>query len=333
MSDSYIQLPTDSTGKKVDTRVESTNSEHREVHVIGDPATNEGVAVVTNVDPTGETYGVVVRDPNTTTIAARVVYGSTTGSGTSTGALRVMLASDSLLSTQTTTDAVASSDYPAVQAMAYGLNGTTWDRAKLANLGSGETQSTTLRIVTATDNVASVIVNSGTVTITGSVASTVATGDTLARTADSGAAPVKVGGIARQTNPTAFADGDRTNFASDDLGRQLMRPVNARDLILTARAALSTGTEATLLAAVAGSFLDLVSINFSNNSTAAVAVDVRAVTAGNIVYTANVAANGYIDWSPPIPWPQDATGNNWTVDMPDITGTTVNISALFSKEV
>lgn len=46
MADSFVQLPTDSTGKKVDTRTESTNSEHRQVFVIGDPSTNSGVAPV-----------------------------------------------------------------------------------------------------------------------------------------------------------------------------------------------------------------------------------------------------------------------------------------------
>jgi hypothetical protein len=34
-----------------------------------------------------------------------------------------------------------------------------------------------------------------------------------------------------------------------------------------------------------------------------------------------------------VPLPQGNVNNNWTVDMDDYTNTTVNISALFSKEV
>jgi hypothetical protein len=46
MADTFIQVPTDGSGKKLDTRTEGTNSEHRQVMVIGDPATNAGVAAV-----------------------------------------------------------------------------------------------------------------------------------------------------------------------------------------------------------------------------------------------------------------------------------------------
>jgi hypothetical protein len=46
MADSFLQTPTEGSGKKLDTRTEGTNSEHRQVMVIGDPATNAGVAPV-----------------------------------------------------------------------------------------------------------------------------------------------------------------------------------------------------------------------------------------------------------------------------------------------
>jgi hypothetical protein len=46
MADSFIQIAADSTGKKLDTRTEGTNTEHRQVVVLGDPATNTGVAPV-----------------------------------------------------------------------------------------------------------------------------------------------------------------------------------------------------------------------------------------------------------------------------------------------
>jgi hypothetical protein len=46
MADTFIQTPTEGSGKKLDTRTESTNSEHRQVVVLGDPTSNTGVAPV-----------------------------------------------------------------------------------------------------------------------------------------------------------------------------------------------------------------------------------------------------------------------------------------------
>jgi hypothetical protein len=46
MADSFIQLATDGTGKKLDTRTDATNAEHRQVVVLGDPSSNTGVAPV-----------------------------------------------------------------------------------------------------------------------------------------------------------------------------------------------------------------------------------------------------------------------------------------------
>lgn len=139
--------------------------------------------------------------------------------------------------------------------------------------------------------------------------------------------------IARQTNPTAVADGASAFASSDDLGRQVMRLHQVRDLIQTAYVSIANGTETTLRAAVAGAYLDLIYIMGSNNSDVAVTVDIRAVTAGGVMMTLQIPANGVAGVSLPIPIPQQETGNNWTADLPDITGTTVYLSALFSQEV
>lgn len=138
---------------------------------------------------------------------------------------------------------------------------------------------------------------------------------------------------ARTTLPTAVADGADVRPKGDKLGRALMRPVQVRDLIATAYVTLSTGTEATLLAAVAGNFLDLISVIAVNTSTAAIQCDIRATTAGNIVQTLYIPAGATAGWVPTVPWPQDNQGNNWTVDMGDFTNTSLIISALFSKEI
>lgn len=170
-------------------------------------------------------------------------------------------------------------------------------------------------------------------TLSGSLTSTVVVGDIPAGTADTGSAPVKIGGIARQTNPTAEADGERLSVTLDDIGRLITRPVQVRDLIKTAYASVTTGSETTLITAVAGAYLDLIMVVASNNSDAAISVDIRPVTNGNIVNTLRVPANGTAGFTPSVPWPQTDTGNNWTVDLPDVTGSTLTFSALFSQEV
>lgn len=143
--------------------------------------------------------------------------------------------------------------------------------------------------------------------------------------------------IARQTNPAAASD-TASNFAtSDDLGRTLVRPVQVRDLIITAYATFATGTEATLLTGTAATYNDLIYILASNNSSVAVGIDIRPSTAGSIVMHLEIPANGVVGVSTPVPIPQqatgDGTGGTWTVDLPDVTGTTVSVSALFTREI
>ena len=177
---------------------------------------------------------------------------------------------------------------------------------------------------------------SGNVNVNGALNSVLVTGVILHDAVDDGDAPLKVGGVAIQANPTAVVGGDRVRFTADDLGRQLNRPIQVRDLLATAYVSLTTGTEATLLAANVGYYCDLVYIMGSNNSDVAVTVDIRPVTAGNIVMTLRLPANGVAGVALPVPYPQtgtDGTGNNWTADMEDVTGTTVYLSALFSKEI
>jgi hypothetical protein len=135
------------------------------------------------------------------------------------------------------------------------------------------------------------------------------------------------------TNKTAKADGADIRPKTDDLGRTLTRPVQVRDLTSTAYVSVSTGTETALFAGATSTFHDLIYILASNNSTAAVGVDVRATTGGNVIMHLEVPANGVVGVSTPVPIPAGDVGASWTVDLPDITGTTVYVSALFSKEI
>jgi hypothetical protein len=145
--------------------------------------------------------------------------------------------------------------------------------------------------------------------------------------------PLLQGGEARTSNPTAVASGDVVRSMHDDLGKQITYPYTVRDLINTAYVSLANGTETTLLAATAGSFNDLISVMGANQSDAAVTLDLRMVTAGNVVMSLEIPANSTAGIVPAVPYPQSDTGNNWTIDMGDITGTTVDVTGLFVQNV
>jgi hypothetical protein len=59
MADTAVAI-TAGTGTNIDTRTESTNGNHRQVIVVGDPATNAAVASVVQDAPTTNDYGMVV---------------------------------------------------------------------------------------------------------------------------------------------------------------------------------------------------------------------------------------------------------------------------------
>lgn len=212
----------------------------------------------------------------------------------------------------------------------------------------GETDARTLRVIHAGDAATSTRVIASDVSfeakqvsgfadsvfVIGSSGTTAVVGDVNADEADTGSAPIKIGGIVRTANPTAAANGDRVSASFDSVGRQVMTPLQVRGLRATAYVALSTGTETTLLAAGgAGVYHDLIYIMGANNTASAVQVDIRSVTAGSIVATLTIPASGTAGIAMPVPLPQDNVNNNWTVDMPDTTGTTISLTALFSKEV
>mgnify|MGYP001573982944 CR=1 FL=1 len=150
---------------------------------------------------------------------------------------------------------------------------------------------------------------------------------------DAGAS-VTASGVARQTNQTAASDAADAKITLDDLGRQMVR-TQVRDLTQSAYVQLTTGSETTLLAAGgAGVFHDLLWIVASNNSDAATSVDLRSATAGTVLMTLQVPANSTTGANVNAsPLKQEIVASVWTADLPDITGTTISLSALFSKEV
>ena len=202
---------------------------------------------------------------------------------------------------------------------------------------TGVSASVNAAIIDSAGNYRDTFPISGNVNVNGSLNSVLATGTTLHDSADDGDAPLKMGGVAIQDNPTAVAGGDRVKFTADDLGRQLVRPVQARDLIRTAYVSLVSGTafgtETTLLASGSGAYLDLIYMMGTNSSDVSVDIEFRASTAGTVCQKLTIPGGGTAGVALSVPYPAPFADHTWTIDAPDITGTNVTITALFSKEV
>lgn len=119
-------------------------------------------------------------------------------------------------------------------------------------------------------------------------------------------------GIVRNTNPTAIADTGEIQPSYDDLGRQLITPYQVRDLISTAQATLTRVSETTILAGVASTLLDIVSITGANTSTNALRVDIRTGTGGTVVESLVVPAGGTVARDYLVPLPQSEVAQAWT---------------------
>lgn len=141
----------------------------------------------------------------------------------------------------------------------------------------------------------------------------------------------KKAGISRQTNPSPIIDKADIKASFDDLGRQLTRPYQVRDLVRTAYANLATGTKTELKAGSSGAYFDLVQISCYNNSD--VATIVSLYDESTLVRSIPIPATNITHINFEIPLKQSATGVGWYVDLPDITGTTIEVNAEFIEEI
>lgn len=146
--------------------------------------------------------------------------------------------------------------------------------------------------------------------------------------------PIKMGGKARQSHPPAVSDGDRVDAYYDDLGRQVVTSGAPRDLVATNNITLTDATETTLLATGgAGVFHDLTLLTMSNTSASKVRVDIRDATAGTVLLSLELAADGGGAVIPMnIPMPQSSSNNNWTAQLSGAV-TDVRIKAMAIKNV
>ena len=189
---------------------------------------------------------------------------------------------------------VSVSNFPATQA----VTGTFWQATQPVSLASVPTHAVT---------------QSGSWTVTSSNTA----GDVAHDSADSGN-PVKIGGVARNADPTSVANGDRVDAYFDRNGKMVITPHVPRNLVAQAAGTQSSTTEATMLTAGgAGVYHDVTKIVLTNsNSTTAAQVQIRDASAGTIRLELILAPNGgaVIDFGT-VPMCQTTANNNWTIDL------------------
>jgi hypothetical protein len=138
-------------------------------------------------------------------------------------------------------------------------------------------------------------------------------GDTASGSADANN-PVKIGGVARTSNPTAVTNGQRVNASFDKLGK-LVAVGAIRDLKGVQKTSITTASETTVVTAgTAGVFNDVYAIVVTNKSATGVSVDFKDATAGTTRMTLYAPATDTRGFTVPVDsaMVQAVAANNWT---------------------
>lgn len=146
--------------------------------------------------------------------------------------------------------------------------------------------------------------------------------------------PVKIGGKARTTNPTAVADADRVDATYDDIGRAVIVPHAVRDLVGHQTTTIASSTSETTIVTAAGSgvFADLVNLTITNATATACTATLKDATSGTTRAIYALAASGGVAIAFQVPLPQTTANNNWTITLSS-GAVTVYIHAVFVKNV
>lgn len=202
MADSSFAI-TAGSGTNIDTRTESTNSNHRQVVVIGADATNAAIATVANAAPASTDYGLVVRPIGQ--LADDAAFTPAT-----TPVLPIGAEAD-----DTTPDSVDEGD---IGALRMSLRRELYtqirdaagnERGANVNASNAVLTAQTGALPTGTNNI-------------GTVDGSNVEGDVAHDGVDSGN-PIKIGGIALGSQQGAVAASDRTNQAFDRHGNAYTR--------------------------------------------------------------------------------------------------------------
>lgn len=283
---------------------------------------------------TVSTIDALMADGGQSTIGAQAdAAASAGGVGTISAKLRLMTTQLNTLHTDlagtitVASHAVTNAGTFAVQAAQSG----TW------TVQPGNTANTTAwkvdgSAVTQPISVASIpshaVTNAGTFAVQSAAAGDVASGST-----DSGN-PIKTGGQARTTNPTAVTDGQRVNAIFDKLGKQIT--VGAVRILkgVTQTQISNSTSETTIVAAIASTFCDLYGLILANTGATTTKVTIKDATSGTtraIIEVPTLETRGFM-----LPVdsaiPQATVNNNWTATCASAT-TAMEVTALWVQNL
>lgn len=114
--------------------------------------------------------------------------------------------------------------------------------------------------------------------------------------------PVKVGGKAVSTDPSVVATGDRSDFITDLVGKQVVMPYAIPENFLSGVTSAITGTSDTAVIAAqgAGVRIYVTHINVLNTSATATLVNIK--NGASTIYTVNApATSGQVSLTLPVP--------------------------------
>lgn len=114
--------------------------------------------------------------------------------------------------------------------------------------------------------------------------------------------PVKVGGVARSSDPSVVATGDRAQFITDLIGRLVTSPYAIPENFISGVTSAITGTSNTAVIAAqgAGVRIYVTHINVLNTSATATLVNIKDGT--TTIYTVSApATSGQVSLTLPVP--------------------------------
>ena len=154
-------------------------------------------------------------------------------------------------------------------------------------------------------------------------------GDTASGATDTGN-PLKIGGLAKTTNPTAVTDGQRVNATFDKQGK-LIAVGAIRQLKGVQKTSITAATETTVVTAgAAGVFNDVYAIVVTNKSATTVFIDFKDATAGTTRITLAAPASDTRGFTVPVDsaMVQAVAANNWTATVSSAV-TSIEITMLY----
>lgn len=119
-------------------------------------------------------------------------------------------------------------------------------------------------------------------------------------------------------------------YTSDSRGRILLSNQEFRGALVSGFATCINGDPTQLVAGDSDYFLDIVELEFANNST--LAAQVSIVSDGTVLRSLIIPASSSLQFSYINPLRQVTKATPWNIDMEDITGTTITVGATLIKK-